>query len=292
MGYASAPMSTRLTLAIQEHYENLSPSERKLATLLLERTDDLLTYSASELAAMAGVSKATAARLFRSLGYADFNEVRLQARQERNLAPAFRPAASREDGSGRSPRGVPTVSSHLQAESDSLARTFESLRGDVLRSAATTLARASRLWLLGLGQDEGLVRFVAPQLARVRPDVFVLGGHGGLWAEGMAHCGPKDGLLVVQTQPRAPLADRLMAQVEATRVASVAVVDVRNAAWARRVAGIVLPCHCASSEHAFSAMAAASMLHLLVQHVALTLGERATQRLSVVNDLRRELDEE
>src|SRR5690606_9631574 len=110
---------------------------------------------------------------------------------------------------------------------DSLARTFEALRGDVLRTAATTLSRAGRLWLLGLGQDEGLVRFVAPQLARVRPEVFVLGGHGGLWAEAMAHCAPKDALLVVQTQPRAPLLDRLMAQAQATRMASVAVVDVR-----------------------------------------------------------------
>ena len=83
----------RLSLAIQEHFEHLSPSERKLAELLLDRADDLLTYSASEMAAMAGVSKATAARLFRSLGYADFNEVRLQAREERTLTPA-RPRAA------------------------------------------------------------------------------------------------------------------------------------------------------------------------------------------------------
>ena len=82
-------MTTRLTLAIQEHFEQLPPSERKLAKLLLDRADDMLTFSATELAAMADVSKATAARLFRSLGYADFNEVRLQAREERNLAPPF-----------------------------------------------------------------------------------------------------------------------------------------------------------------------------------------------------------
>lgn len=283
-------MTTRLTLAIQEHWESLSPSERKLAALLLERADDLLAYSASEMANMAGVSKATAARLFRSLGYADFNEVRLQARQERNLAPAFRPSAPRAAGGGA--RGTPSIATHLQSETDSLARTFESLRGDLLRTAASALAKAPRLWLLGLGQDEGLVRFVAPQLARVRPEVSVLGGAGGLWAEAIANCAPKDALLLVQTQPRAPLADTLMAHAAAARVASVAVVDVRNAAWARRVAGVVLPCHCASGEHAYSAMAAASLLHLLVQHVALTLGERATQRLGVIADLRREIDEE
>jgi len=280
----------RLSLAIQEHFEHLSPSERKLAELLLDRADDLLTYSASEMAAMAGVSKATAARLFRSLGYADFNEVRLQAREERNLTPALQRAA--RQGEGASAQDVATLANHLKAETDSLERTFEWLRGDVLRSAAMTLARAPRLWLLGLGQDAGLVQFVAPQFARVRPETFVLGQGGGLWAEAIANCQPKDAVLVVQTQPRPKLLETLVSHATASRVAIIAVVDVRNVAWARRVAGVVLPCHSASSEHAYSAMAAASMLHLLVQHVSLALGERASQRLRVTADLRQALDED
>jgi len=112
-------MTTRLTLAIQEHFEQLSPSERKLAKLLLDRADDMLTFSATELAAMADVSKATAARLFRSLGYADFNEVRLQAREERNLAPPFQ--APRPAGAAAPVRSH-SISAHLQTESESLAR--------------------------------------------------------------------------------------------------------------------------------------------------------------------------
>ena len=145
-------MTTRLTLAIQEHFEQLSPSERKLAKLLLERADDMLTYSATELAAMADVSKATAARLFRSLGYADFNEVRLQAREERNLAPPFQ--APRPDGAAAPVRSH-SISAHLHTESESLARTFESLRSDTLLAAAGLLAKAPKVWLLGLGMDEG-----------------------------------------------------------------------------------------------------------------------------------------
>ncbi|KKW68272.1 hypothetical protein AAV94_05435 [Lampropedia cohaerens] len=281
-------MTTRLTLAIQEHYEHLSPSERKLAALLLDRAEDLLAYSASELAAMAGVSKATAARLFRSLGYSDFNEVRLQARQERNLAPALQRPPSRAGAGGQLAQ---SISSHLQSEQESLARTFEWLRSDLLRSAAMTLAKAPHVWLLGLGVDRGLVQFVAPQFARVRPDVFVLDDRAGQWAESLANCAPRDALLIVQTQPRTQMADRLMAHAAASRMATVAVVDVRNVAWARRVAGLVLPCHCASGTHAFSAMAAASMLHLLVQHVAQTLGERSVQRIDMIANLRRELDE-
>lgn len=281
----------RLNLAIQEHFESLSPSERKLATLLLERADDLLAYSASELAAMAGVSKATAARLFRSLGYSDFNEVRLQAREEKNLGPAFPAGSATRPVAGAPGRNTASIAAHLRSERDNLDRTFEWLRSDVLRSAAMTLARAPKLWLLGLGQDAGLVQFAEPQFSRVRPEVHVLGGHNGLWAESIANCAPRDALLLVQTQPRAHLIDTLLAQAAASRLAIVAIADVRNVAWARRHAGVVLPCHCTSSDHAFSAMAAASLLHLLIQHLALGLEDRAGQRLRLIDNLRRELEE-
>ncbi len=284
-------MTTRLTLAIQEHYEQLSPSERRLAALLLDRAEDMLTYSATELAAMAEVSKATAARLFRSLGYADFNEVRLQAREERDLAQPFQagvpPGGSASRGAASRSH---TVASHLQAESESLARTFESLRSDTLLAAADLLAKAPRVWLLGIGLDEGLVRFVRPQLARVRPDVHCLGTQSGAWAEDLAMTGPRDALLLVLTQPRQRVLERLAAHAATTRIDTVAVVDIRNVAWARRVSKVVLPCYASSAEHAFSAMAAASMLHLLVQNVAVRMGKRAGQRQQVVADIQQELD--
>lgn len=283
-------MSSRLTLAIQEHFEQLPPSEGKLAALLLERADDMLTYSASEMAAMAGVSKATAARLFRRLGYADFNEVRLQARQERNLAPPFqRQTAPLE---APQPGAAPSISLHLQSEQDSLARTFESLRGDTLRKAAGLLADAPRVWLLGMGLDDGLVRYLRPQLARIRPDVFLIEPQGGLWAEELAISTPKDCLLLVQTQPRVRAIEQVLTHAMANRMRTLAVVDVRHVAWVSRQADLVLPCYCASADVAFSGMAAASMLHLLTQHLAHKLGARAKQREHVVAAIRRELDDD
>lgn len=278
-------MSSRLTLAIQEHHEELSPSERRLADLLLDRADDLLTYSATELAAMAGVSKATAARLFRSLGYADFNEVRLQAREERNLAPPFEAAAPARRAQGREH----SIAAHLQAESEHLTRTFESLRSDTLLAAANLLAKAPHVWLLGIGADEGLLRFVRPALARARPDVHLLGTQGGTWAEDLAMTGPRDALLLVLTQPRPKLVERVLTHAATTRLDSVAVVDLRNAAWARRCCTVVLPCHGGSGEGE-SALMAASMLHLLVRNTAARIGPRAAQRQDVVGNIGQELE--
>jgi DNA-binding MurR/RpiR family transcriptional regulator len=283
-------MTTRLTLAIQEHHEQLSPSERKLAELLLGRADDLLTYSATELAAMAGVSKATAARLFRSLGYADFNEVRLQAREERNLAPPFQ-ATSQPARAGREALArAHSIAAHLQAEGESLARTFESLRSDTLQAAADLLAKAPRVWLVGIGVDEGLARFVRPQLARARPDVHLLGTQSGVWAEDLAMTGPRDALLLVLTQPRTGLIEKLLTHAATTRLDSVAVVNIRNAAWARRTCTVVLPCYGAGAGDADSATMAASMLHLLIRNTAVRVGARARQRHDLVAHISRELE--
>lgn len=281
-------MTTRLTLAIQEHHEQLSPSERKLAALLLERADDLLTYSATELATMAGVSKATAARLFRSLGYAGFDEVRLQAREERNLAPPFSTAPLPREA----PKRPHSIAAHLQAESDDLARTFESLRSDTLQAAAELLAKSPRVWLLGTGVDEGLVRFVRPQLARVRPDVHLLGMQNGTWAEDLSMTGARDALLLVLTQARTRLVERVLTHAATTRLQTVAVVDIRQAAWARRTCAVVLPCYCSNAAEAESAMTAASMLHLLVRNTAARIGTRARQRQAVVAHMNQELEGE
>ena len=92
----------------RRRYEGLTASEQKLATLLLDRPDEILTFSATELAGLAGVSKATAARFFRNLGYSDFNDVRLQAREERNrTGPVHQVPMPAEPPEGAST--VPTI---------------------------------------------------------------------------------------------------------------------------------------------------------------------------------------
>ena len=141
--------ATRLALRIQDRFEALTPSEQKLATLLLDRPDEILTFSATELAGLAGVSKATAARFFRNLGYSDFNDVRLQAREERNrTGPVHQVPMPAEP-----PEGAATVPIHLQVEMANLTRTFEELRSDVLADVAERLAAAQRVWVAGLGPE-------------------------------------------------------------------------------------------------------------------------------------------
>ena len=281
-------MSTRLALRIQQRFEKLAPSEQRLAALMLERQDDLLTYSATELAGFAGVSKATAARLFRNLGYSDFNEVRLQAREERNRTAPF------ERRSNDTP-AVPesrSIGTHLGGELASLTRTFEEMRSDVLADAAEILAEAPRVWLLGLGLEDGLARYARTLLARIRPDVLLLGGQLGAWGEDLAMTGAGDALLLLSVQPRSKSLHPLVDYARTTRMAIIGVVDPASAAWARRVARITLLCHGTPAQVGASHTAILSTLHLLATTLASRLGRPAAQRADLLAEIHEELDDE
>ncbi len=267
-------MGTRLALRIQERFDALTASERKLADLLLDRPDEILTFSASELSRLAGVSKATAARFFRNLGYADFNDVRLQAREERNrTGPIHQAALPFERASAAT-----TVSTHLQVEIANLTRTFEELRSDLVQQIAEKLAGAPRLWVVGLGAEATLARHAQ----------FVLGASGlpSIWSLKTPACGPRNSPPPAQAtgsspSPSAP--GRAISRPSSTspaprRIERVVVTDPTSAARAARYGATALPCHVSAPSGATSYTAALSMLALLSDAVAAKLGPIALRR--------------
>src|SRR5271155_3012585 len=69
-----------LEQTIRTQYDRLPVGERRLADVVLEMRCELAGYSATELAESAGVSKATASRLVRRLGFSGYQEMRQQGR--------------------------------------------------------------------------------------------------------------------------------------------------------------------------------------------------------------------
>ena len=280
-------MSIRLSLRIQECYDRLSPAEQKLARLILERKDDILTYSATEMAELAEVSKATAARLFRSLGYADFNEVREQSREERNRTEPYRYSlASRSE-----PHFGKSIGAHLDLEIANLTRTFEELSSERLHQAAGLIKDAPKVWFLGLGPEEGLARLGRLLMARLRHDVMQIGLHPSSWAEDLAMTGPRDALVVISLKPRPRLLRPILDYARTTRVNIIMVTDQMSTLWAQKYASAVLPCHVASHRLGPSYTAMASALRLLAVAFAERAGERAAERLELIAEIHEELDD-
>jgi DNA-binding MurR/RpiR family transcriptional regulator len=280
-------MSTRLALRIQERYEKLAPSERRLAALVLEREDEILTYSATELAEMAGVSKATAARLFRSLGYSDFNEVRLQAREERNRTAPF----SRSPAPDARITASHSIGSHLQLELANLTRTFEELGSDRLELVGELLHEAPRVWLLAMGLEEGLARYGRLLLSRARPDVQLLGGQPGAIAEDLAMTGPRDALVLLVLSPRARALRPIIDYARTTRMNVVTLTDPRGRLAAQRFSRVVIPCHVASQGLGPSHTSLVSALRLIALALEVRSGAPATRRADLIAEIHEELED-
>ena len=280
-------MASRLVLRIQERYQRLTAGEQKLARLIMDGQEDTLTHSATELAEQAGVSKATAARFFQHLGYADFNEVKLQAREERNRTEPYglSVGASAQVALGKA------VGTHLDLELKNLTKTFEELRSDRVREAAEILNEAPRLWILGLGAEEGFAHYARLLFARMRHSVMILGINQGSWAEDLAMTGPKDAVLLITLPPRPKLLKPLLAYAETSRLSVVTVCDRSYMLEAQRYSRAVLPCHVSSFGLGPSHTAVGSAIRLLAVTFAAVAGKSAQQRIEIIDGIHEELQD-
>jgi DNA-binding MurR/RpiR family transcriptional regulator len=278
-------MVSRLILRIQERYARLTGGGRKLAQLILERQDDIMTHSATEIAEMAGVSKATAARFFQQLGYADFNEVKLQAREERNRTEPYGYGVthSRQIAMGRA------IGMHLELELRNLTKTFEELRSDKVREAAELLAAAPRVWILGLGAEEGLARYARIIFARLRHSVLFLGINQGSWAEDLAMTGPRDVLLLITLPPHEAILKPILSYAATSRLNIITLTERTSLLEAQRYSRVVLACHAASFALGPSHTAVASAIRLLALTFAAQAGVSAQQRADAIAAIHDEL---
>lgn len=279
-------MSTRLALRIQERFDRLTRSEQKLAGVILDRPGLIETHTATELAAIAEVSKATAARFFRALGYTDFEEVKLQAREERNRTQPYSYSVASHGATvlGR------TIGEHLDLELANITRTFEEMSPDALRQAARLIADAPRLWFLGLGADAWLARYGLALFSRLRANVHAVGITGGAVAEDLALMGPRDAMIVLAQGPQPREMKAILSYARTTRASIISLTDHGNLAQAKRFSDLALRCHISSYGLIPSYTTLVSTLRLLaISHVGL-VGENALQRVSLIDEINEELD--
>ncbi len=275
-------------MRIQERFDVLTPAEQKLAQFLMDRPDEILAASATELAKFTGVSKATAARLFRNLGYQDFNDVRLQAREERNRTGPVQqipmPQAAVTEAT--------SISVHLQIESANLLRTFEGLRSDVLNEAADEIAAAGRVWVAGLGIEFGLAQHLRILLARVRPSVQLISENTGTWPEELASTGPNDALIVIAMRPWPKPVSTMLTFAKTTRLKTIVITDPTNVGRAARQDALVLSCHVSTPGDHLTQTSVLSMAQLLSGAVANRLGGKAPLWRELISDLAEEFEDD
>lgn len=279
-------MASRLILRIQERTTRLTASEKKIAQVLVQNQSLVETHTATELAAIAGVSKATTARFFRNLGYADFEEVRLQARDERNRREPYAGFESSPEplSLGR------TIADHLDLELRNMARTFEEMRSDLLPEAAALIANAPRVWFLGFGDEHGIAALGASVFSRLRHGVLQLRGTGQSWSRELSATGPRDLLILLTFPPRPRVLRPLLTHARTTRMRIVTITDHAYQPQAERFSELVLPCHIASYGQLATHATMLSVLRLLAVAYMGQNADLVSQRMSTLDAIDEELD--
>jgi DNA-binding MurR/RpiR family transcriptional regulator len=290
---AHASPETTLPQRVLESYDDLSRGERRLADLLLENPDLLALRQAGEIATRAGVSRATAARFFRRLGYPSFRAAQRRAREDGTSAAAAPPAPGRPGllalaaraGAGGNGAGTAArldLSQHLAADVQNLVRTVEALRPDEVGAAALAMARAEKLWVVGFGDNYALAHYARALLIRVKPDIRMIPIGGFSIPEEFASIGAADAMLALGVGRRTRSLRSVMRS--AVRAGATVVLVTDQAAPAGPdAAAVTIRCRTKGAGVFESAAAPVSVLAYLCSSLALRIGQAAIERLEAID---------
>lgn len=185
----------RITEVIRQHYEHLSPSERRVAGFIIDHLDDLATYNSVELSRQCDTSKATISRLFRRLGYSSFKEAREELRRLRQSGVPMPGPGLQAGGS--------LIERHFASESQHLQRVMQLAQTPLLAKVTERLADAQRVAVIGFRNSYPVALHLRQQLMQIRPAVQLLPQPGQTLAEELADLTDRD-LVILMAFHRRP----------------------------------------------------------------------------------------
>ena len=269
---------------IQAQHAVLSLVERKLADVVRAHEKDLLAYSATELAALAGVSKASTARFFKRLGFADFQAFR---QHQRKGAPPPSPLSHIvQQGTRPSP-----LQTHFGQDAQHLQALAESLTESSVQQAAKLLVRARRVWVVGYRNGYMAAFYAQALLSQLRSGIHLLNEGSGEDAELLAEIQSCDVLLAMDFRRRTRRLTQIVEIACDAGAALVLVSDARVSALAARAQALFI---CPPKGEAIfdSYVCAVSLTnYLATAALALSPKKKARARMSSIEQIHRQLDD-
>ncbi len=195
-GASQRPRS--LEARIYATYSELPPAEKRLADVLLQYQMDLPSYTAGELAEKAQVSKATAARLIRTLGYKTYPDAKRQIRKDQDWGSPQAGLADKEELQSQSP----SIARTMQMDLNNIRATVEGLPEKTLADVSDAIVRARRVWIMGLRSGYGLAHQAAHYFTLMKNDVQVLPAGGASYSHEIASVAKGDVMIVIAFRRR------------------------------------------------------------------------------------------
>ncbi|WP_434316072.1 MurR/RpiR family transcriptional regulator [Leifsonia sp. P73] len=266
---------------IEMVYAQLPPKSQRVADTVLDHLGEIASYSVGELARLSGTSQATVSRLFASLGFDDFAEVKAHVRSLRTAGVPI---------GGTDAAGAPALSEHVARETRNLQRLLETISDDTLDRAVKTLANAESVLTIGYRNSYPVALHLRTALLQCRPRVSVHPQPGQSIGEEVAQLTEHDAVVVVGFRRRLSTFGELMRVLAATPATVLLLADSSARRYAS-LADLWLECPL-ESVGAFDSYATAMSLVSVLADAVLDAGASAgNRRVSAISSVYQELGE-
>jgi DNA-binding MurR/RpiR family transcriptional regulator len=190
------PQARRIEAAVAEHYDRLSPGQRRVIDRLLMDTRYGAVTSAPELAAELGLSESTVTRAAQALGFAGYPDLRAHLRvrlvgsvPERIEASVA--GLSRDEGPEAAAVRV------MLEDAESVRATAEDLDRAAFGQVVNQLITAERVQVFGSRGSHGLALMLSIGLRLLLPDVQLLNQAAGDLPDLLLGLGPRHALVAI-----------------------------------------------------------------------------------------------
>ncbi len=183
------------TQLVSLRFQELTKSEKRIASFLRKNLDESAFLSAAEVADRLGVSEATVVRFARTLGYASYPALRsdLQNNFRKRITHSSRLRSKLDDL-----REAGDIFERLTvSEIDYLTQALETVDRAQLNKAVELLKERNRVYVFGLGPSETLVDLLELRLKRSAKQVVTLTNAGREVLENLLLMNSSDVLFVI-----------------------------------------------------------------------------------------------
>jgi DNA-binding MurR/RpiR family transcriptional regulator len=267
---------------VRNSLASFHPMERRLAEFVIDFPGDLASYSATELATLAGVSNATVTRFIKRLGYPLYEDARRHVREERETgSPLFL--------TSRSPGVVDRFAAHLQRGQENLQRTLVRLNEAEVDTIANALLSARKIWVTGFRSSQSFATYFRWQIFQVKEDIFVVPNAGDTLGQYAASMTPRDVVVVFSLRRRPAGLREVVTQIVSSGAKVLYITD--EAVSRHSEVAWHIHCHCASDGPLDDHVAVMGVCHLLASRVLELAGPQERERLTAIESSYKALHE-
>lgn len=261
----------------------LHPAERRLGEFVCDFPGDLASYSGSELAELAQVSKATVSRFVKRLGYGSYEAARRHARAEKQTGSRLFLVTAADATTVRS------VQAHVAQSVANLQASFQAITDSQIEAVADALLQARKVWVVGFRSSHAFASYLQWQLTQVVEQIVAIPDAGQTLGEHLVSFEPRDVVVVFGLRRRVALMDALLKSAMRSGARLLYITDegvppLRGAQWHFR-------CHSMAPGPLFNHVAVTAVCHLLATRAIEKAGAAGRARLRGIEALNEALNE-